>query len=170
MLLRSCPFALIVVLTACGGAGTGPTDGATDADAEVSSSTARIEVGNGADTFRAFQDGATLDLVHGCQGAQHIWTAIRAWGMNPRGTVLDLSLTRDSDGLQVSQTFTVRVSLQPVDGQVYDQVTGLTLVVPEPDQAIGEDLTLHATVTDMEGLSASSDRHIRTDWGPGGCL
>ncbi len=163
-LRRSCLFALLF-LTACGPAHADP-----DASVDGSTTEPRVEIGNGADTFVAFDDGDTLGLIHGCQGAQHIWIALRAWGLDPRGTILDLALTRDRDGLRVSQTFTVRVSLQPVAGTDYAEVTGLTLVVPEPDLAIGEDLTLSATVTAMDGRSATSERHIRTDWGEGGCL
>jgi hypothetical protein len=162
LLRRPCLLAFLVVLTACGQE--------PPSDPDDAGGTARVEIGNGSDTFVPFADGDTLDLIHGCQGAQHIWIALRVWGLNPRGTILDLELTRERDGLQVSQIFTVRVSLEPVAGTDYAEVTGLTLIVPEPDQAIGEDLTLTATVTAMDGRSATSVRHIRTEWGEGGCL
>jgi hypothetical protein len=157
-----------LLIAACGP--KQPDVDASEPDGSVTGAEPRVEIGNGADTFVAFDDGDTLGLIHGCQGAQHVWIALRAFDLSPRGTILDLALTRDRDGLQVSQTFTVRVSLTPIDGTDYAEVTGLTLIVPDPDQAIGEDLTLRATVTAMDGASATSVRHIRVDWGEGGCL
>lgn len=156
-------LAFPLVLLACGAPPS--TDAGTD-----SSVAPRVEIGNGQDTFVAVEDGQTLPLVHGCQGLQHVWTALRVRGLSPRGTILDLAFVRDRDGVVVSQIFTVRVSLEPVAGTDYAEVTGLTLVVPDPAQAIGEDLTLRATVTAMDGASASSEKHVRIDWGEGGCL
>src|SRR5690606_31582998 len=107
----------------------------------------------------------------GCQGAQHIWTAVRARGMDPRGTILDVAVTRDSDGMLMSQVFHVRVSLEPVACTDYAEVAGLTVVIPEPDLAIGEDLTMRVTVTDREERTASIERPIRTEWATEGhCL
>lgn len=131
----------------------------------------RVELGTGRDGFEAFEDGQTLELVSGCQGAQHIWTAVRARGMDPRGTILDVAVTRDSDGMLMSQVFHVRVSLEPVACTDYAEVSGLTVVIPEPDLAIGEDLTMRVTVTDREERTASIERPIRTEWATEGhCL
>jgi hypothetical protein len=129
----------------------------------------QLEVGTGQDSFNSFVDGDTLALVSGCQGSQHVWTALRAWGIDPRGTILDLSVTRDRDEMIVSQTFVVRVSMTEVAGTDYAEVFGLTLALPEPDQVLNEALTVHATVTATDGTSLSSDRSIFVAWGTGGC-
>lgn len=153
-------FALVLavgLLTGCDG------DPPTDAGMPT------LEVGTGEGAFSTFTDGDTLDLVRGCQGLQHVWIAIRTTGLNRRGVIVDLSFVRDRDGAVVSNPFVVRLSLdeQPDGTQVQ---AGLTLVVPEPDQAIGEPLTLHATVTDQDGIELSSERAVQIDWGDGGCL
>ncbi len=149
----------------------GDPDGSTgEPDAWTPSGDPSVELGTGRDSFEAFDDGDTLQLVAGCQGAQHIWTSVRAWGLDPRGTILDVSVTRDSDAMVVSQTFRVRVSLEPVAGTDYAQVSGLTVVVPEPDLAIGEALTMRLSVTDMEGRTATDERPIMLEWGESACL
>lgn len=146
------------LLAACDPVDVGP-------DANIAPS---LEVGTGDVAFTSFEDGDTLELVRGAQGAQHVWVALRASGIDPRGTILNLALTRDRDGAVVSQTFHVRVSLTPVEGERYAEVTGLTLVVPDPAQALLEDLTLRATVTEQEsagGRMATRERRVRVAWG-----
>lgn len=171
-MLRSSALVLFSLLAACDPKPPDDPDGSVrgDADARITSGDPRAEVGTGRDTFVAFADGETLDLVAGGQGAQHIWTSVRAWGLDPRGTILDLTVTRDRDGMRLTQTFHVRVSLEPIEGTDYAQVQGLTLIVPEPDQAIGEDLTMRLSVTDMTGRMATDERPIRVEWCETECL
>ncbi|HEY8426921.1 MAG TPA: hypothetical protein VIL20_01045 [Sandaracinaceae bacterium] len=130
----------------------------------VPSGEPRVELGTGRDRFESFEDGATLGLVSGCQGAQHIWTSVRARGLDPQSPLLEVAVRRDSDGLLMSQVFRVRVSLEPVACTDYAEVVGLTVVIPEPDLAIGEDLTMRVAITDREERTASVVRPIRTEW------
>jgi hypothetical protein len=159
------PLACFLLLAACDPGPTDP-DGGLPLDADVDPA---LELGTGEGLFSSFEDGETLDLVSGCQGSQHVWVALRAWGIEPRGPIIQLSLVRDSDGAVVSQAFQVRVSLDPVPGTTYAEVYGLTLVVPEPDGALDEDLTLRATVTDMNEVTVMDERPVRIAWGEGGC-
>jgi hypothetical protein len=128
-----------------------------------------LEVGSGDVAFVEFEDGDTLDLVRGVQGLQHVWIALRVWGIEPRGTILNLALVRDRDETVVSQAFYVRVSLTPVEGELYSEVTGLTLVVPVPEEALEEELTLRASVTEAGegGEVLTIERPIHVAWGPG---
>ncbi|MCB9593554.1 MAG: hypothetical protein H6719_12540 [Sandaracinaceae bacterium] len=130
-----------------------------------------LTLGTGEGQFSTFEDGETLGLVSGCQGLQHVWVAMRGQGVDPRGTLVNASFRRASDGVVVSQVFQVRISMQPVDGQdgVYE-LYGLTVIIPTPDDAIGQDLLLSATVTDRDGVAITDERPVRVDWGPGGCL
>ncbi|MCA9605377.1 MAG: hypothetical protein KC619_07270 [Myxococcales bacterium] len=130
-----------------------------------------LELGTGEGTFNTFEDGQTLDLVSGCQGLQHVWVAMRGQGVDPRGTLVVVSLRRASDGVMVNQVFEVRISMRPVDEMpgIY-QLYGLTLIVPTPEDAIGQDLLLSATVTDRNGVVIADERPVRVDWGAGGCL
>ncbi len=158
-------LSILFLLTACD-----PID-ARDAGAQPDANVPpALEVGTGAVEFAAIGDGDTLLLERGPQGAQHVWVALRAWGIDPRRTLLTLSLVRDRDGATVSQLFHVRVSLTAVPGETYAEVTGLTLVVPDPEQALNEELTLAATVTaheDSGGEVLASERPIRIEWAPG---
>lgn len=168
---RRSALMLFLLLGACDPKPPGADGSTPEDDGGVGSTDARMAVGTGRDGWEPFEDGQTLELVAGCQGAQHVWTSVRAWGIDPRGTILDLSLTRDSDGMVMSQTFHVRVSLQPVAGTDYAEVAGLTLIVPEPDIAIGEALTMRASVTTNDGsITLTDERPIRIEWGPSACL
>ncbi len=166
MLRRSIQSFFFCILLACD-----PMSGAPDASAcaWTPSGAPSVEVGTGSDSFVAFSDGDTLDLITGCQGSQHIFVGLRARGLLPCGTILDLAVIRDRDQMIVSQPFNVRVSLRPADGTDYAEVYGLTLQVPDPSQALGEALTLRARVLAMDGMRAESIRPIRIEWGVGGC-
>ncbi len=130
-----------------------------------------LELGNGEGRFTSFVDNDTLDLVRGCQGAQHVWVALRANDIDNRGTIIDLSIRRAADDVTVSQAFVVRVSMDPIpDMEGHYEVYGLQSVVPMPDEAIGQDLFLTAEVTDRDGVVIFDERPIRIDWGEGGCL
>jgi hypothetical protein len=166
------PFASLVVAASLGACDPGTTDhdaGTGSGDATITGE-ASLEVGTGEGVFSSFEDGATLELVSGCQGLQHVWIALRSWGLDPRGTIIDLAFVRDRDSMVVSQSFRVRVSMSPVAGTDHADVAGLTLVVPEADAALMEDLTLRAVVTDMRGVEVMSERPVRITWGEGGCL
>jgi len=158
MLIR--PLLALLLLWNCGNP---PPTPPPDVDPELT-----LGVGEGA--YRDFEDHETLDLVTGCQGSQHVWVAMRAQGIDRRGTLIDVSIRRASDDVVVSQTFRVRISMQPVEGSETEyELYGLTVQVPEPDEAIGEDLILTATVTDQDDIEITDERPIRIDWGEGGC-
>lgn len=155
------PFFAALALAACD-----PVDPDVDAgpdfpDADVDPA---LTLGTGEGTFNTFEDGETLELVPGCQGSQHVWIALRAEGIDPRGPIIELELVRDADGVVVSQTFRVRISFDRVPGTTFADVWGLTLVVPEPDMALGQDLTVRATVTDMNDVTITDERPIRIEW------
>ena len=128
-----------------------------------------LQVGVGEGVFHPIEDRQELEMVTGCQGSQHVWTAVRAQGIARRGTIIELSLTRERDETVISQPFRVRISLQEVAGQPYAELAGLTLLVPEPEDALGEDLTLRATVVAEDGAMVEDSRPVRVIWGEGGC-
>lgn len=128
-----------------------------------------LELGTGEGRYSTFEDGETLDLVTGCQGAQHVWIALRTTGLERRGVIIDTALRRVRDDVEVSTPLIVRVTLDDAGGEI-GEIAGLTLVVPEPDEALEEDLRLSATVTDQDDLSASDVRPVRIAWADGGCL
>ncbi len=167
MLMLMRPLLALLLLLSCDP--VGPDDGGTSDDGGPSV-TPSLSIGNGEGMFRDFADGETLDIVSGCQGSQHIWIALQAQGLDPRGTIIDVSIRRASDDVVVSQTFRLRLSFQPVAGREgLFQVYGLTIVIPEPDEAVGQDLIVSATVTDRDGVEVTDERPIRADVSGAGC-
>ena len=131
--MRSALLILALGLAQCGPNPDG--DGGVRIDANVEPG---LEIGQGFEIFVPVEPGATVDLVAGCQGSQHVWTALRAQGIDRRGTIVDLALIRDRDEEVVSQSFRVRVSMMEVPGETYVELTGLTLIVPTPDETLEE--------------------------------
>ena len=102
----------------------------------------------------------------GCQGSQHVWTSVRAWGLARQRAIVTLELTRARDELRVGQ-LQLRIDLAPFgDGA---EVLGLTLVVPDPAEALGEDLEMRLHVIDAADVEAELVRPVRIEWGPDGC-
>lgn len=165
--LRCSLLLLSVALTGALGCDPMPPDpdgGMQDANVEP-----RLTVGAGEGRFAEFADNDTLPLVSGCQGSQHVWVALRAEGIERTGTIIELELIRLSDMMPVSQTFRVRISFRDV-GASFVELTGLTLIVDDPDEALGEDLLLRATIEDRNEIELTEERPIRIEFDPdGGC-
>lgn len=158
---------LFMALTAALGCDPGTADpdgGMVDANVEP-----RLTLGAGEGRFSEFADNDTLPLVSGCQGSQHVWVALRAEGIERTGTIIELELIRTRDMTPVSQTFRVRISFRDV-GASFVELTGLTLIVEDPDEALGEELLMRATITDRNDVELTDERPIRIEFDPdGGC-
>jgi predicted small lipoprotein YifL len=162
-------LALAVSGAACGGPGppVEPPDAARPEDAAGARGVLRL--GEGEREFRPIEDGDVLLLARGCQGSQHVWMTLRSERMDPRGMVVELSMRRLDDGALVSAMFRLRLSFTPDPSGDYAQLTGLTLQVPMPDDAIGRDLVLRGRIEDRAGVEASDERRVRVAWGPEVC-
>lgn len=153
----------VLLAAACGTSGSGSD---VDAGAPADAAAADLEIGTGRGEFVPFEDGETLSLIPGSQGLQHVFVSLRSRGVGPRGVLIELGLVRDRDGARVSVPFEVRLSLSPVEGEGYAELWGLILVVEFPEEALGEELTLEARVTDGSGVEAAASRPVRVDWAP----
>ncbi|HYI01200.1 hypothetical protein [Hyalangium sp.] len=129
-----------------------------------------LELGTGRQQFTPLNDGDTLGLQRGCQGGQHIFVSLRAWGLPPEPVMVELSLTRTEDEQKVSSPFRVRyLFAQGNDLDAPDELTGLLLVIPEPDKAVGRAVRVTAAVQTDPGDRAT---HVRTgtlQWGADAC-
>lgn len=125
---------------------------------------ARIEVGTGR-RFTALQAGATLALVSGSQGSQHVFVSLRAWELSPLTALVELSLTRTEDGREVSAPYKVRLPFEPgTDSEAPATLESLLLVVPDPALAVGHEVRLTATVQSESGERATDARTVTLQW------
>ncbi len=130
----------------------------------------RLVMGEGESEVVPIEDGRTLLLARGCQGSQHVWLSLRAASdFDPRGVTVRLDLFRARDDLRVSLEFLVRLSFTPDATGSSSQLVGLTLQVPMPEIALGEDLRLVGEIRDRNGVTASSERLVRVEWGTEVC-
>jgi len=130
---------------------------------------ASIEIGSGQAEFVAVEDGATVDLVFGCQGGQHIWIALRMRNMNPRSAIVELVMERASDATIVSIPFTVRTTFEPDPTGSYYDIWGLTLQATGVDAVVEQDVVVHARVMDLGGLTSEATKPLHVRMGASAC-
>jgi hypothetical protein len=146
---------LCLLLAGCGDA-SAPSDGAL--------SPPRIEVGTGR-AFIALEEGATLELVRGSQGSQHVFVSLRAWGLSPLTAQVELTLARAEDGVVVSAPYRLRLPFEPGTGaEAPATVESLLLVVPDPALAVDREVRLTATVRSESGALATDTRTAMLEW------
>ncbi len=161
---RTLALTLALAIASC-------TPSISDVDAELAdagpSDAGPISVllGTGAHEFTPIAEGQTLLLARGCQGLQHVWIALRATGIAPRGVGVSLSLTRASDGTTVSAPFDTAITFSPDATGSFEDLSGLMLVVPTPDAALAMPLMLSVTITDRQGRTSSSTLDVTLAWG-----
>jgi hypothetical protein len=148
------------------GSDAGPSDAPRPPDGSVLWDGV-LELGEGEDALRPIADGDTLLLARGCQGSQHVWIALRARGLDPRGVFIRLALVRTADDVQVSPEFYVRLSFEPAGDAL--ELRGLTLQVEVPSEAIGQELVLRGELVDRAGHGARAERRVQVAWGPEVC-
>lgn len=129
----------------------------------------RLEVGTGQQQFTPLADEETLLLRQGCQGSQHIFVSLRAWGLPPNPVMVDLSLTRTDDGQRVSPAYRVRYLFAQGTGDAPDELTGLLFQLTQPDQAVGRTVRLTASVETDAGQTVEDSHTGPLQWGPAAC-
>jgi hypothetical protein len=157
---------LALLFSACPETSDPPPDGGGDAGMP------RIEIGTGdIGEYTTLMDGDETTLIRGSQGGQHVWVGLRAWDLNTRPALIELLLENDASGDSVSIPFQVRLTFQdelPPDAD-YSQISGLALVVPDPEDVLRQPVTIRARVSENRtgGLMAeSSVSGLFIDWDP----
>lgn len=128
-----------------------------------------LELGTGEHEFTPITADETLLLARGCQGLQHVWIALRATGIAPRGVRVQLALTTQSGGALASAPFDTAITFAPDATGAFVQLTGLMLVVDTPDIALGQPLVLHGIVTDRSGRTTDATVFVTLAWGTEVC-
>lgn len=165
-LLRGAVAALVVGCGPTDGNDAGPSDAPQPPDGSVLWD-GELELGEGEESFRPIAGGDTLLIARGCQGSQHVWIALRARRLDPRGMIIRLRLTRVADDTDVSLEFYVRLSFE--DMGEHAELLALTLQIPLPDEALMQDLVLSGEVIDRAGHGARAERTVQIAWGTEVC-
>lgn len=171
--LHHCGILSAALFTACAGtevetppsqdAGFAAVVDAGHVDAgEQSAPSGILELGVGYDAFAGVASDQSVGLTRGAQGLQHVWVAVRIRSMSPARAVVSLRLTRDNDGLVVSQPYRVRLPFSTHEG--YAERVGMQLVVPDPNAVLGQYVTLSGEVENAEGVKAEAATHVLVFW------
>jgi hypothetical protein len=164
--------------TACGAPATnansdaGPdTIAPGEAGPVVDAAAAHIEIGTGdPGSFRTVTDGQQVLLQRGCQGAQHIFFALRWSGIaSAEPPWITLTVVRDEDEMVVSSPYSLRLAPMTIrDGLA--EITGLTPVIEEPRLVVGQRVRMRARVEDStRSTRVESERRVDVQWGPDSC-
>lgn len=135
--------------------------------------TPTIEIGTGGIlVYEPVSDGDTMYLSRGCQGSQHLWISVRAWGLDTQPALIRLNATRARDDLPLSlgpEGLLVRLRFQQLDG--LDELTGLQLQIPDPDLALGEEVRVMVEVSEdfTGGRTVRAERLVAVEWGDEVC-
>lgn len=124
----------------------------------------RVEVGTGR-AFTPLEAGASLELVRGSQGSQHVFVSLRAWELAPLTAQVELSLALAEDGRVVSAPYKLRLPFEPgTDAEAAATLESLLLVVPDAALAVGREVRLTASVQAESGVSATDTRTATLEW------
>lgn len=130
----------------------------------------RLEAGTGQQEFAPLADGDTLLLHQGCQGSQHTYVSLRAWGLPSDPVIVELSLTRTGDGKKVSSKYRVRYLFEQSASEEFpDELPGLLLPVSDPSAAVGRAVQLSASVELDSGVILTDSRTGTLQWGDSAC-
>ncbi|MAD61235.1 MAG: hypothetical protein CMH49_06980 [Myxococcales bacterium] len=127
-------------------------------------------VGKGAQEFISILDGEISTLHRGCQGAQHLWVSLRLPQHTPDTYSLELQLVDDQDQLLAPPfTLTEEVWLPYEDqDQAGSEIIGLTLVIFDPMNVVGDEALVKAKVT-INDVVLESRVWVEVQWGADAC-
>lgn len=127
----------------------------------------RLELGTGC-RFTSLEAGQELALHSGSQGGQHIFMSLRAWNLADDSNLVDLALTRPSDGAPLGYPYQVRVSFDDGPDDSY-QLEGMLMQVLNMEDVLDQEVRLTAAVEVASGERAM-DEHIGTvRWATNDC-
>ena len=164
-------FIGLLLLLGCGGdspADAGPdTEASTEPDAESGMvlPETRLELGTGTTRFESIDpDGVPeLSLVLGPQGGWHVFASVRLHGMDVNRCYLIYEL-QDATGTVRNYPAEIILSERRVvrEGDHWLRSGDLVILdITDPEEVVGEELTLVATARPMDGGEYSDSRQIR---------
>jgi len=131
----------------------------------------RAVLGTGEVGFEGLGPGAAVPVVSGLQGGQHIWGSARATGIDWREVTAVFELLDEEDD-EATEPTTVQLAMQPCpqrDSACEDgmgEAVGITVLVDNLGDVVGDDITMVVTITDAAGRVAEHAVDINPFWDP----
>jgi hypothetical protein len=127
----------------------------------------RLELGSGC-RFRPLAEGNALALHSGSQGGQHIFVSLRAWNLAQDSNLVDLALTRPSDGVQLGFPYQVRMRFDDGPDDSYE-LEGLLMQVHNMEDVLDQEVRLTAAIETDSGERAMDEHTGTVRWANDDC-
>jgi hypothetical protein len=159
-------------------------DGAGDPDAsgiEGGDGGPRIEIGSGGvGRWEDLPEGSVALLARGCQGSQHVWLSLRAWGLDTSPALVQASVLFDrpdclgelpADSCRPSVPLQIRVTFDTEADRDFTELTGIALQIADPGPVEHQACVIRARVTENTrgGASVEAEKHVTVEWGDEVC-
>jgi hypothetical protein len=148
-------FGVILALTACG-----DDSGPAGAAAASQDGPYRVVLGTGQRGFEPLEDGAHATLIHGPQGAYHVWTSFLSYGFDSDVLRMDISTGWEDTPEERFEMGGDVVARATVDAQGADArlTRGWPAQLRDALCQDGRALRLNLTISDGAGNAASDTR------------
>jgi hypothetical protein len=145
-------------------------DGSVEAAADAAQAPSVELATGGPGEFVPVTDGQQVLLHRGCQGSQHVFFSLRTGGIAfAEAPWITLSVLREEDRRVVSSRYELRLPLT-ARGDGSGEITGLTPVIEEPRDVVGQAVVMVAVVEDAtRSVRAEAQRRVTVAWGPDSC-
>lgn len=149
-----------------GGGGGGPSGGdlgtTPEADWGVGGGTggvAWLEVGTGTEHFEALTPGQEVSIIEGPQGGYHVWGALQAGGVNPKGVTMHFQLMQGGAVLGEASYLDDLFRAEPGAPWSYTRVA-VVLLDGTPDAVAPGAAILRVDLTQAGGASLTDEIEI----------
>ncbi len=120
-----------------------------------------LELGTGESMFEPLTDEQEVPLVAGPQGGHHVWLSLRVGGLSQGENdhvLLDLDMVLLNDTEPPPRRAPVRLLMSPdEDGHLY---IGWPAQLEAPECAVGERMSIRATITSTDGRMTMDERIV----------
>jgi hypothetical protein len=117
-----------------------------------------VELGTGTTAFEPLASGTSVDVVHGPQGGDHVWTSVRIADGAVEHATVELSARFARSGELAGPPTRVAVTLTP-DGS-RRMACGLQTLIARPSAVKGESVILRADVRAEDGRAGFDARSV----------
>lgn len=118
-----------------------------------------LEVGTGDYLFVPLAEAQEVELVFGPQGGYHVWTSLRASGLEPRRVRMELDTVPVDGGREVERSrATIDLTRNQAEG--VHEFLGWPAVLANPGCDLGRLLRINVRLEDSEGVTAEGEAQV----------